>query len=215
MSALAGIILAAGTSSRFGVANKLLANWHGQPMARTVAEAALATELDPVIVVTGHQADEVAAALAGLDAETGAPVVEELNVAFGSGFSTGEGTTVSGGATVGGRIFDERLTSTITTRDVNVRLPEQTAGTLQSLTPHRDVLVVGSEREGDSGGAGEGYHWPSVWLVRQTRHSVQAAAPRAIEKTRTSATSRASRSARSLFLPKARLFAMNCSRPRK
>ncbi|MDX1715895.1 MAG: nucleotidyltransferase family protein [Anderseniella sp.] len=67
MSTLAGIILAAGTSSRFGAANKLLADWHGQPMARTVAEAALATELDPVIVVTGHQADEVAAALAGLD----------------------------------------------------------------------------------------------------------------------------------------------------
>jgi molybdenum cofactor cytidylyltransferase len=67
VSGLAGIILAAGTSSRFGQANKLLASWHGQPMVRTVAEAALATELDPVIVVTGHEADEVAASLAGLD----------------------------------------------------------------------------------------------------------------------------------------------------
>ena len=54
MSALAGIVLAAGTSSRFGAANKLLAAWKGQPMLRAVVEAALATELDPVIVVTGH-----------------------------------------------------------------------------------------------------------------------------------------------------------------
>lgn len=67
MSALAGVILAAGTSSRFGAANKLLASWHGQPMVRTVAEAALATELDPVIVVTGHEPEHVASALAGLD----------------------------------------------------------------------------------------------------------------------------------------------------
>ena len=36
MSALAGIVLAAGTSSRFGAANKLLADWRGQPMVRTV-----------------------------------------------------------------------------------------------------------------------------------------------------------------------------------
>ena len=34
---------------------------------RRVAEAALATELDPVIVVTGHEASGVQAALSGLD----------------------------------------------------------------------------------------------------------------------------------------------------
>lgn len=67
MSAVAGIILAAGTSSRFGNANKLLADWHGQPMLRTVAETALATDLEPVIVVTGHEADSITKALGGLD----------------------------------------------------------------------------------------------------------------------------------------------------
>ncbi len=67
MSDVAAIILAAGTSSRFGADNKLLAYWHGQPMLRTVVEAALATELDPVIIVTGHEADPVRAALDGLD----------------------------------------------------------------------------------------------------------------------------------------------------
>jgi CTP:molybdopterin cytidylyltransferase MocA len=67
VSQVAAIILAAGTSSRFGAANKLLAGWGGQPMVRTVAGAALATELDPVIVVTGHESEQVEAALAGLD----------------------------------------------------------------------------------------------------------------------------------------------------
>ena len=67
MSQVAGIVLAAGTSSRFGAANKLLAPWKGQPMLRTVVEAALATELDPVIVVTGHEAKSIADVLDGLD----------------------------------------------------------------------------------------------------------------------------------------------------
>ncbi len=67
MNGLAGIILAAGTSSRFGADNKLLARYGGQAMVRRVAEAALATELDPVIVVTGHEAAGVQAALGGLD----------------------------------------------------------------------------------------------------------------------------------------------------
>lgn len=67
MSVVAGIVLAAGTSSRFGSANKLLADWKGQPIVRVVAEAALATELEPVIVVTGHEHEKVQAALAGLD----------------------------------------------------------------------------------------------------------------------------------------------------
>ena len=69
MSGLAGIILAAGTSSRFGADNKLLFQYAGKAMVRHVAEAALATELDPVIVVTGHDAQGVRAALRGLDLE--------------------------------------------------------------------------------------------------------------------------------------------------
>ncbi len=69
MSTLAGIVLAAGTSTRFGSANKLLASWKGQPMVQTVVESALATELEPVVVVTGHEAEAVRAALAGLEVQ--------------------------------------------------------------------------------------------------------------------------------------------------
>jgi len=79
MSRLAGIVLAAGTSSRFGADNKLLAGYRGQAMVRGVVEAALATDLDPVVVVTGHDADRVQEALSGLD------VVYAHNAEFASG----------------------------------------------------------------------------------------------------------------------------------
>jgi molybdenum cofactor cytidylyltransferase len=64
---IAAIVLAAGRSTRMGPANKLLADVAGKPMALHVVETALASRARPVLVVTGHQADEVRAALAGLD----------------------------------------------------------------------------------------------------------------------------------------------------
>jgi xanthine dehydrogenase accessory factor len=61
---IAGIILAAGTSSRMG-RNKLIETVHGKPLVRHAADAALASRLDPVLVVTGHEAPKVGAALNG------------------------------------------------------------------------------------------------------------------------------------------------------
>ncbi len=67
MPNIACIVLAAGRSTRMGGANKLLAEVGGKPMVRHVVEAALASRARPVVVVTGHQAAGVAAALAGLE----------------------------------------------------------------------------------------------------------------------------------------------------
>ena len=64
---IAAVVLAAGSSRRMGAANKLTEELGGQALVRQVAEAALAARLRPVIVVTGHQADAVAAELSGLD----------------------------------------------------------------------------------------------------------------------------------------------------
>lgn len=61
---IAGVVLAAGLSSRMG-RNKLLIAIDGRPLVARVADAALAAGLDPVVVVTGHDADRVRAALAG------------------------------------------------------------------------------------------------------------------------------------------------------
>ena len=66
MSAVAGLVLAAGRGTRFGAEPKLLAALDGQPIVRRTAAAARAAGLDPVIAVTGHAADRVGAALAGL-----------------------------------------------------------------------------------------------------------------------------------------------------
>jgi molybdenum cofactor cytidylyltransferase len=66
---IAALVLAAGQSRRMGAANKLLSEVGGQPMVRRVAEQALASRADPVVVVTGHERERVEAALAGLGIE--------------------------------------------------------------------------------------------------------------------------------------------------
>ena len=63
MSSVAAIILAAGQGSRFGAELKLLAPLNGKPLVRHVAEAALRSSAAPVIVVTGHRAEEVEGSL--------------------------------------------------------------------------------------------------------------------------------------------------------
>ena len=64
--AIGGVVLAAGLSRRMGK-NKLVAQVDGKALVRHAAEAAMAGGLDPVIVVTGHQAADIQNALAGLN----------------------------------------------------------------------------------------------------------------------------------------------------
>ncbi|HER26625.1 MAG TPA: nucleotidyltransferase family protein [Rhodospirillales bacterium] len=70
MTGVTAILLAAGLSQRFGAANKLLLEIDGQAMARRVAAAICASQAARVVVVLGHQADQVATVLAGLNLET-------------------------------------------------------------------------------------------------------------------------------------------------
>jgi molybdenum cofactor cytidylyltransferase len=64
---IAGLVLAAGRSSRMAPRNKLLEPVGGEKMVRRVAATAIASGAEPVIVVTGHEAASVNAALRGLD----------------------------------------------------------------------------------------------------------------------------------------------------
>jgi molybdenum cofactor cytidylyltransferase len=59
---IAALILAAGLSSRFGDGHKLLAPLDGKPVLRHAVEHALASSASPVLVVTGHRAEEIRAA---------------------------------------------------------------------------------------------------------------------------------------------------------
>ncbi len=63
---VAALVLAAGRSRRMRGPNKLLLEIGGKPMVRHVVEALLASRARPVIVVTGHEREKVAAALAHL-----------------------------------------------------------------------------------------------------------------------------------------------------
>jgi len=82
MTKIAGIVLAAGCSSRMAPRNKLLESIGGEPVVRHVAAAALASGVLPVAVVTGHDAARVAAALGGLE------VTVVANPAYAGGLST-------------------------------------------------------------------------------------------------------------------------------
>ncbi|MGQ9718044.1 MAG: HAD-IIA family hydrolase [Anaerolineae bacterium] len=85
---VAGVILAAGGSTRFGRPKQLL-NWNGIPLVAHVANVALEAELSPVVVVLGHAAEEVQAALAGR------PVRIATNWRWEEGLSTSVQTGLS------------------------------------------------------------------------------------------------------------------------
>ncbi len=84
---IAAVVLAAGTSSRMGGANKLLQPFGGKPMVRHAVEAALASPAAPIIVVTGHEAEKVEAALAGLD----------VTFVHNPGFASGQASSLKAG----------------------------------------------------------------------------------------------------------------------
>lgn len=63
---VAGVILAAGESSRYGEPKQLL-EWRGEPFVRVVAKRALEAGLSPVVVVTGANAEQVESAVKDLN----------------------------------------------------------------------------------------------------------------------------------------------------
>lgn len=76
------IMLAAGQSSRMGTGNKLLSTFDGEKLVSRTAARILASKAAGSIAVLGHQADEVSAALAGLDMQ------QIRNPDFGRGLSS-------------------------------------------------------------------------------------------------------------------------------
>lgn len=63
---ISAILLAAGSSRRFGAANKLLALLEGKPLVRHAAELLASARFAEIIVVTGPDAENVRRALDGL-----------------------------------------------------------------------------------------------------------------------------------------------------
>ena len=90
--AIGGVLLAAGMSRRMGDRNKLLAEIAGVPLVRRAAEAMVEGGIRELVVVTGHEADAVAAALSGLEA----PGVE-LRFVHNGDFAEGQAGSVAAG----------------------------------------------------------------------------------------------------------------------
>ncbi len=79
---VAAVVLAAGQSRRMEGQNKLLMEIDGKPLVRRTVETVLASRAKQVVVVTGHQENEVKDALKGLD------VTVVHNPKFADGLST-------------------------------------------------------------------------------------------------------------------------------
>ncbi len=82
----AGVILAAGESSRFGSPKQLL-DWKGKPFVRQVAETALQAGLWPVVIVTGSQTAEIESALSGLP----------VRIIYNPHYAQGQSTSIRAG----------------------------------------------------------------------------------------------------------------------
>lgn len=95
---IAGVVLAAGASSRYGQPKQLL-DYHGEPFVRRVAKTALAAGLSPVVIVTGANAEAVEAAVRDL------PVILARNEQWQDGQSTSVKAGLSQCADSGGAVF--------------------------------------------------------------------------------------------------------------
>ncbi|HEY3310003.1 MAG TPA: selenium cofactor biosynthesis protein YqeC [Anaerolineales bacterium] len=96
---IAGVILAGGGSSRFGQPKQLL-DYHGKTFVRSVAETALRAGLEPLVLVSGSNAEAVSAAVAGL------PLIIAHNPQWQAGQSTSLKTGLSRlPSNTGGAIF--------------------------------------------------------------------------------------------------------------
>ncbi len=143
---IAGIVLAAGRSTRMGGPNKLLAEIGGRPLVRIAAEEALASRANPVIVVVGHQRDEVARALAGLPVE----------LVHNPDFAQGLGTSLKAGIAA---VPADAEGAIVCLGD----MPQVDAGLIDRLIaafdPDRGALVVTPTFEGKRGN-------PVLWSRR-------------------------------------------------
>ncbi len=104
---IATIILAAGSSSRMGMGrHKLLLPLGNQPVLAHALDAALASQARPIVVVLGHQAEQVSQSIATYNQHPAIKLVENLD--YQQGMSTS--------LRVGIRhiMYDDELAHTIT-----------------------------------------------------------------------------------------------------
>src|SRR6185295_12832490 len=143
---IAAVVLAAGRSTRMGGPNKLLAEIGGEPLVRIAAEQALASRAKPVIVVTGHQREQVEAALRGLD----------VRLVHNPDFAQGLGTSVSTGVAAVPAEADGAIVCLGDMPQVDAALIDRL---IAAFDPDRGALIVMPTVEGRRGN-------PVLWSRR-------------------------------------------------
>ena len=83
---IAGIILAAGESTRYGKIKQLL-DWRGTPFVRAVAETSLNAGLSPVVIVTGANAEKIESVVRDLS----------VKIAHNTEWKSGQGSSIKAG----------------------------------------------------------------------------------------------------------------------
>lgn len=85
---VAGVLLAAGSSTRMGE-NKLFLDFGGESLLRRAARTALEAGLRPLLVVLGHESDRARAALDGVDCTIviNAAHLRGMHTSVGAGFA--------------------------------------------------------------------------------------------------------------------------------
>ena len=164
---VAGIILAAGESTRFGETKQLL-DWKGRPFVRAVAMTAVDAGLSPIIVVTGANAEKVESKVKNLDVS----VVRNEDWKSGQGSSIKAGiktltpnpSPIVGERNVGAAIFLLTDQPQITTSILHALVEKHAEGLYSIVAPmvmdrranpvlfDRDVFPDLSTLEGDVGG---------------------------------------------------------------
>jgi molybdenum cofactor cytidylyltransferase len=143
---VAAVLLAAGRGTRMGGPNKLLEEIRGKAIVRRAAEAAVGSHASPVMVVTGHEGNQVAAALAGLD------VRRVHNPAFAGGLST----SLKAGFSALPPDADAAVIILGDMPDVSAALIDRL---IAAVDPGRGALIAVPTREGRRGN-------PVVWSRR-------------------------------------------------
>lgn len=140
------LVLAAGRGTRMGGPNKLLEEIGGKPIVRWAVEAALASHARPVVVVTGHEGERVAAVLKGLD----------IQLVHNPDYAEGLSTSLKAGLAA---LPPDTDAVAVALGD----MPEVTAGLIDKLAraidPARGLLVAVPTRDGRRGN-------PVVWSRR-------------------------------------------------
>ena len=143
---VAAIVLAAGRSTRMGGPNKLLAEIGGKPLVRIAVEEALGSRARPVIVVTGHQREQVEAALKDLD----------VTLVHNPDFALGLSTSLKAGIATVPAAADGAIVCLGDMPQVDASLIDKL---IAAFDPERGALVVVPSIEGKRGN-------PVVWSRR-------------------------------------------------